>query len=196
MRPSDSLVSFGLGSGFPLPSTYLRRVLVLCETSRSGHGALAPAWVRRARGRITGSPSFRICLQERQGPPRFLGPPLARCRGQTPRRVWLIPSPKSVTTTPAETRIRNRSARRIADFVADYPRPFARAPTHRRSPGLPDARRKARYRPAGLRSGRTGFAPAGELSEFHEAIATSFLSDQPFLVAPESQLIKRDCIEA
>jgi hypothetical protein len=49
--------------------------------------------------------------------------------------------------------------------------------------GFPDARRKVRYRPAGLSSGRTGFAPAGELTEFHEAIATSFLSGQPFLVA-------------
>jgi hypothetical protein len=51
--------------------TYLRRVLVLCETSRSGHDALAPARARRVRGRITGSPCYRTNRQERQRPPRF-----------------------------------------------------------------------------------------------------------------------------
>ncbi len=35
----------------------------------------------------------------------------------------------------------------------------------------------------GLAPGRTGFAPAGRLSRFLEVIASSFLLDQPFLVA-------------
>ena len=33
-------------------------------------------------------------------------------------------------------------------------------------------RRKARYRPAGLRVGRVGFAPTGQLTEFHEGIVS------------------------
>ena len=36
----------------------------------------------------------------------------------------------------------------------------------------PGARRKAGYRPAGLSSGRTGFAPAGRHTEFREVVAS------------------------
>jgi hypothetical protein len=54
-------------------------------------------------------------------------------------------------------------------------------PTHRRRRYL--RRRKARYRPAGLSFGRTGFAPAGQQTEFHELPHHSLLSDQHRLVA-------------
>ena len=97
--------------------------------------------------------------------------------------------PGAVSPCPRPGRSRSPSGRmkpwapRIDNFRGyKFCGSHVRAPTHR--PRRHRRERKAHYRPGGLPD-RTGFAPAGRRTKFHEVIASlHFLSDQPCLVAP------------
>jgi hypothetical protein len=94
--------------------------------------------------------------------PRLLGRPLRTCRGLSHRRLQLPLRPISVELLLPSNDGKS-SAAGMPFSVPRNPRP-ARLRTYASPNRLPVLRRKARYRPAGLSFGRTGFAPAGRLA--------------------------------
>src|SRR5262249_8332397 len=122
-------------------------------------------------------------VEERRGPPRFLDRPLRTCHGRTPRRIRasprppyterpLLPSSHSAPWASGKRRgfgaacpmARTFACLRIAEAIAG---PVARLTTGS----------------GGLTLGRTGFAPAGRQTKFHEGIVSSLPFDQHCLVA-------------
>jgi hypothetical protein len=179
MRSSDSLVSIGLGSGLPLPSAYLRAGATFLR------GLSARPRRARARGaRLLGdglpAPRCSGFSRERRGSPRLLGRPLRTCRGHIPRRRLAL-SPDFECVAVAFRRKHSLGTGMFTISGLDCRGPHVRVPTHRQLRCL--RCRKARYRPGGLLPGRTGFAPAGRLTEFRGYRISPLLSDQPCLVA-------------
>lgn len=167
MQPSDSLTSIGASSGLPLLGTYLGANAVLCPW-----GQPRPRPQRRGCRRVvTGSPAHRISIEETGGPPRSLGCPLAACRGRTPRRVRsvlaLLHALRAIAFRPNEA-LGTRNDPKLSWLRSHGPR--ARVPTHR--PERYRSRRKAHYQLGGLLLRWAGLAPAGQLTEFHEIIAS------------------------
>ena len=97
-------------------------------------------------------------MKERQGLPDDWSILLDACHGRTPRRLrsLLVPYVARAAAFQEDDPL-GTSMLRFSRLLSHGPYP--RVPTHRRR-GYP-RRRKARYRPAGLRFGRAGFAPAG-----------------------------------
>ena len=170
MQSSDSLPP-SAEAPVPLAAAYLKGELFFLTDRGTSPQAPPPLG--------DGSPGLPCpgsCFEERSGPPRFLGRPPTPCHGRPPRRIHdplthqsvAVMLPSGVPTPWASgmvcvSRLHSRG-------------PIVRLPTHRRD-GYPP-RRKAGFRPAGLRFGRTGFAPAGRQTEFPES-RTSFLPFGP-----------------
>jgi hypothetical protein len=160
----------------PLASAYLKDELLFL-TDRHASSRASPSlgdW-------SPGLPCPGYCFKERPGPPRFLGRPLTPCHGRPPRRVHdplahrlvvvMLPSGIPRPWAPGMVCVSRLHSRG----------PIVRLPTHRRD-GCP-SRRKAGFRPAGLRFGRTGFAPAGRQTEFPEGRTSFFPFGPACLVA-------------
>ena len=151
MQPSDSLASVGRGFGSPCRRPTSMRALItgLPRMRSQMRGA------SETDHRLSASP---VAVEEKRGPPRFLGRPLRACRGRTPRRIQ-----------PLLAHNQRRGRRRLQGkqnpghpgwhrFRGRKPHgPHARVPTLRR-PRCQD-RRQARYRlgrahpwPDGLRT--------------------------------------------
>jgi hypothetical protein len=154
-------------SGLPLPLAYLGADACSLPFSRllvRPHTSCASEILFRL-------PVLPVPSEEKRGPPRFLGRPLPACQGRTPRRLRLA----------------------LAYFTCEQVAiAFGRIGTlgirngHKFRGRCPSARTLARLRIAGrvaapvarLATGwggfplrRTGFAPAGRHTEFHELIA-------------------------
>ena len=155
----------------PLAAAYLKDELLFLTDGCASSQASPPLG-----DGSPGLPSPGSRFEERSGPPRFLGRPLTPCHGRPPRRIHdhlahrlvVVMLPSGVPTPWASgmvcvSRLHSRG-------------PIVRLPTHRRGDYPPS--RKAGFRPAGLRFGRTGFAPAGRQTEFPES-RTSFLPSGP-----------------
>ena len=162
---SDSHVSFSRRFGCPSRTAYLDAGrLFLAE------GACVPQ-TRRRRSLVTGSPHHRISFEERLGLPGYGVVRLSRV-------PWCYTPPDAVSTSPFH----------------GWDRYCLRAYLRTRHPGydqfrghLPTAHALARLRIAGrvtasvarlatgsggLTPDRTGFAPAGRPTKFHEVIAS------------------------
>jgi hypothetical protein len=179
MRPSDSLVSFGDGSGLPLPLAYLGADASSLpfgrQPVRPQTGCASEILVRL--------PAIPVSSEEKRGPPRFLGRPLPACRGRTPRRMqpplaYFLCRKTAIAFGQNST----LGIRNFVIFVAAFP--TARTLAHLRIAGrvtAPVAR---------LATGWGGSPFAGRVSHplddapnFMNSSHLSFLSDQPFLVA-------------
>ena len=123
-----------------------------------------------------GLPSPGSCFEERSGPPRFLGRPLTPCHGRPPRRIRDHLAHRSVIMMLPSGIPRPWASGTVCVSRLHSRGPIVRLPTHRRGDYPP--RRKAGFRPAGLRFGRTGFAPSGRQTEFPES-RTFFLPFGP-----------------
>ena len=168
MRPSDSLVPFGARLRSSLANRLPRcgrlffalwpAARALADELRVGDSCPAP-------------PIAGFFPEEKRGPPRFLGRPLPACRGRTPRRMrrtltyFYCGCAAFAFGRNSTLGIRNGhkfrgrgppahtlAHLRIAEHVA-----------------VPVARLATGWGGFPLR--RTGFAPAGRLTEFHEFIA-------------------------
>ena len=185
MGPSDSLVSFGFGSGSPCCGPTARRMRISLRSplgSAARHGHPRRVSSPGMDHRLPVVPAF---LVERRGPPRFLGRPLATRRSQIPRQVHPPPaltSEDAVAFRPEETL---GTRKLIVSWLTRCGSP-TRLPTHRRTPH--EVRRKAGFRLVGRDLGRAGFAPAGRLPRFQKLPLTPFPRDQPCLVAPSMAL--------
>jgi len=182
MQPSDSRTCVGLGFGRPVH-------LGLPEAEASS---------LRSRSRGVGRPRV---------PPRTRGAsgsghrvPVAPDMARGQMRVSQVPGPSPSRmprsrTPPDPTSPRPCRGRRCCREAVENPR--HPGPDHSgayyprltrshayASPGHVTAPwRKTCYRPAGLSSSRTGFAPAGRRTGFRKPSACLLLPDQPCLVA-------------
>ena len=149
-------------SGFPSSSAY-HGTHACCEPARR---ACADAW--RVGGIWSGASANPACDRGQTGASQVTGPSSSNVpRSSTPPRKT-PPRPLTVTSS---------AAFRVGDPLGFPGRtisglhsrgPFVRLPTHQSNHYGPDC--KADYRPAGLGFSRTGFAPAGRQTEFHEII--------------------------
>ena len=166
IRSTDSLVSFGLGYGLPLPLAYL------------GAGACSLPLVPASRGGterrrvITGSPVPPDCSEEKRGPPRLRGRPhVARAVASHPAGFQAALAHFGRLVVAFE-QFSTLGTRYVIDFVAAFPTAHAlvclrfagrvTAPVARLTTGS-----------GGLTPGQAGFAPAGRLTKFLE-LFTSF----------------------
>ncbi len=144
------------------------RGLVLCHMGRQ-HVRPQTCCASETTHRLSASPGF---VEEKRGPPRLRGRPLRACYSQTPRRIPFPPRPLPQGMVVAFAKLwkarhpesepfrgRNSTARtfaylRIAHSISGT---GARLATDS----------------GGLTLSRTGFAPAGRQTKFHEGIASS-----------------------
>jgi len=170
MQPSDSLAPFGRGFGSPCPRPTPMRALVL------GRPRVRP----RTRGtsetdhRLSASP---VAVEEKRGPPRFLGRPLRACRGRTPRRIRPLLAPTPLRGDRGEAVVAFRQNRTLGirdDIDFEAANPTAHTLACLRFAGLvAGAGARLATGSGGLTPGRTGFAPAGRQTKFHGVIASS-----------------------
>ena len=170
MQPSDSLASVGRGFGSPCRRPTPMRALVLCRSTISRR-CVRPQTHRASETdhRLSASP---VAVEEKRGPPRFLGRPLPACRGRTPRRIRSFPRPTHGEVVVAFRQFSTLGIRDGIDFEAANPTAHTLACL--RFAGLV-AETVARLATGsgGLTLGRTGFAPAGRQTKFHGVIASS-----------------------
>ena len=143
---------------------------------------LPPSRRPRLRSSLAGGRPCPSCDTEEEGPPRCLGRPLPACRRLRPR--WV----RGSACSSRRDRHRLQAAQcpghpECAFFRGCKPYgPLACVPTHRRLRYR--GRRTARYRCGWVALHRTGFAPVGRRTKFHDVTASSLPFDQPCLVAP------------
>jgi len=126
----------------PLPWPPSMRVLVLCHLGRR-HVYSRTCRASETGHRLSALPGL---VEERRGPPRFLGRPLHACPGRTPRRRRAPPRPTHAEGVVAFRSFSTLGIREGERLRGRRPHgPHARRPTHRR-PCFP-VRRKACYRP-------------------------------------------------
>jgi hypothetical protein len=164
---------FGLGSGSPClrPTTvwvsFLGRLQHVPPTP--GRPRFASCWLPWAvfPWKHQGLPGYWVVLFGRAG---FEHP--VQARSDSPSCVALVPPSAALTAWAPGN----------GYFGAECSGPHACLPTHRLRCCC--HRRKAGYRPAGLRFGRVGFAPTGRRSGFQGLIVSPFPPGQHCLVAP------------
>ena len=126
----------------------------------------------------TSAPRGPLSSRGEMGPPRFLGRPLRACRGRRPRRMRHSARPlSSRPPSPSGDPIPWASGMSIA-FEAASPTAHMLAYLRIAAPVTGNTARLATDL-GGLTPDRTGFAPAGRQTKFHDFIASSILSDQP-----------------
>ena len=89
MQPSDSPAPFSRDSGSPCPRPTSMRALVLCHCGRR-HVRPSTCRASETGHRRSAQPEG---VEDRRGPPRFLGRPLRACQSRTPRRIRASPGP-------------------------------------------------------------------------------------------------------
>ena len=168
MQPSDSLASIGRGFGSPCARRTSMRALVL------GRPRVRP----QTRGpsetdhRLSASPAS---VEEKRGPPRFLGRPLRARRGRTPRRIrpFLAPTPLRGDPRKGHRRLQGKQNPRHPEchsFRGRSPTAHTLACLRFADPVAETCARLATGS-GGLTLGRAGFAPTGRQTKFHEVIA-------------------------
>ena len=163
IRPSDSPLSFGLGSGSPCLRPTSRKVSCFFAGFRVHLQNTAALGASGAALREPQSPRGDHGVSQVTGPSSSCVPAANYLAGRVVAFAHLC-GDDPAAFRPSET----LGCAGTVLSMADATGPHARLPTHQR---IHCRRRcKAGYRPAGLSFGRTGFAPAGRHIRFQGGI--------------------------
>ena len=178
MQPSDSLVPFGRRSGLPSPTAYLGAQVLFFAA------APAPTPTRATSETLLPRlPVSRLSPKEKRGYPRCLGHPLRACRGLQDPAGCNRPSPVLGAVAIAFELTEALGTRNLCQFRSYLPTAHSLAYLRIAESVTVSGARLATGRAGSPLAGRVSH-PLDDKQGFMKSSHSSFLLDQPCLVAP------------